>query len=216
MSSKSKFECCHRLPSSTEVILCRSCKKRYHYNCVSTSKTSYAELTENYKSTWLCPICARPKSDNTNTPIRGSLSNSALEEYADQSCNVTRRIKDSERKIMGPTTAEIDLDDVRSIVREEMKSLLDVFKKSILDEFTSKTNEVLASINFLEDQYETIKKELSAKNDEIKLLQANNNNLKTTARQATGVQTFVLITQMNALTGLEPATTDTASRVTTN
>ncbi|CAH0725317.1 unnamed protein product, partial [Brenthis ino] len=161
-------------------MLCRSCKKRYHYNCVSTSKTSYAELTENYKSTWLCPICARPKSDNTNTPIRGSLSNSALEEYADQSCNVTRRIKDSERKIMGPTTAEIDLDDVRSIVREEMKSLLDVFKKSILDEFTSKTNEVLASINFLEDQYETIKKELSAKNDEIKLLQANNNNLKTT------------------------------------
>lgn len=175
MSSKNKLECCLRLPNSTEVMACYGCKKRYHYNCVSTSKTCFSELSEKYKTTWLCPTCARPKKDNSNTPIRISLT--ASEEHENQTCHVTRRIKDNERKVIETITPDLPLHEVRSIVREEMKNLLDVFKKSILDEFTTKTNEVLASINFLEDQYENIKKDLSARNEVIKILQLENKTL---------------------------------------
>ncbi|XP_046966955.1 uncharacterized protein LOC124534966 [Vanessa cardui] len=175
MSSKKKLECCLRSPNSTEVMSCYGCKKRYHYNCISTSKTCFNELSENYKTTWLCPTCARPKRDNTNTPIRTSLTTS--EDHDNQTCNVTLRIKDNERKVIEKITSDLPLHEVRYIVREEMKSLLGVFKKSILDEFTTKTNEVLASINFLEDQYENIKKDLSARNEVIKTLQLENKTL---------------------------------------
>lgn len=178
MASKGKFECCRRNPNSTEIILCRTCKKRYHYNCISTSKISYSDLTDNYKNTWLCPNCARPKSDNTNTPVRGLQADRVLEEHDDHgSSNI---IKDGEQKIIEPTVAGLTFEEVRLIVREEMKFLLDAFKQSILDEFTSKTNEVLASINFLEDQYESIKNDLSAKTDMIKLLQSDNKTLQAT------------------------------------
>ncbi|CAH2089110.1 unnamed protein product [Euphydryas editha] len=61
---------------------------------------------------------------------------------------------------------------------KSLMSIIDVFKKSILDEFTSRNKE--ASINFLEVRYESIKNDLLSKTDMIKSLQSNHKTLQTT------------------------------------
>ncbi|CAK1554363.1 unnamed protein product [Leptosia nina] len=163
---KNKLECCIRHPNSTEVLMCTSCNKKYHYNCVSTSKTPFGDLTDAYKVNWLCPSCARPKSDNSNTPIRGA--------------PLPREVQPA---------SPLPFDEVRKIVREELGAVLEVFKTNIREQFKLLTQEVLDqlsgvtnSLTFLEQQYEQVASELSVKTKAIKVLESENISLKSTVK----------------------------------
>ncbi|CAK1551288.1 unnamed protein product [Leptosia nina] len=163
---KNKLECCIRHPNSTEVLICTSCNKKYHYNCVSTSKTPFGDLTDAYKVNWLCPSCARPKSDNSNTPIRGA--------------PLPREVQ---------PVSPLPFDEVRKIVREELGAVLEVFKTNIREQFKLQTQEVLDqlsgvtnSLTFLEQQYEQVASELSVKTKAIKVLESENISLKSTVK----------------------------------
>lgn len=180
--SKTKLECCLRSPDSTEVVMCQLCKRRYHYSCISTSKTSFNELNENYKSSWQCPSCARPRSDNTNTPVRSTgACTTPPSDHDTQSSYVSRRKKGAERRAEPPAPSiNLSIMDVRAVVREEMQSVLDSFRRDVLDEYQKKTEEILTSMNFLEGQYECIRRDLAEKNDSIKILLSENKALRNT------------------------------------
>ncbi|XP_023949754.2 uncharacterized protein LOC112054281 [Bicyclus anynana] len=92
---------------------------------------------------------------------------------------------------------DLTLNDVRQVVREELKALLDVFKTNLLSQFGSKLQEITNnvtqitdSISFMEQQHEELKKEIQLKikninslENENKILQTNINDLNTRLSQ---------------------------------
>lgn len=127
-------------------------------------------------------VCARPRNDNTNTPVRStSACTTPPSDHDNQSSNVSRRKKGAERRAEPPAPSiNLSIMDVRAVVREEMQSVLDSFRRDVLDEYQKKTEEILTSMNFPEGQYECIRKYLAEKNDSIKILLSENKALRNT------------------------------------
>ncbi|CAH0731702.1 unnamed protein product, partial [Brenthis ino] len=183
--SKNKLECCLRLPNSVEIVKCKSCNKKYHYACVSTTKIVYKDLTEEYKNNWLCPVCSRPRTDNTNTPIRNATSytnDNKIEGESEQYVNVGARRK--RIRSPGDSPRSESLGEIRSIIRQELTSVLDNFKSNILEQIDFKIKEVLdnmsginTSIGFLEEKFEDVKQEMHNKIKIINNLEEENRNL---------------------------------------
>lgn len=51
----------------------KKCKRLYHLKCLALNEKNFEPFTEEYKGKWLCPECVRdiPKTDNSETPVRG-------------------------------------------------------------------------------------------------------------------------------------------------
>ncbi|VVD04747.1 unnamed protein product [Leptidea sinapis] len=144
--------------NSIEFVICHICKKKYHHACINTTNILFTDLSEQYKATWSCPACARPKKDNTNTPVRGS---PLPRETTSESIltNATSAV-----------TSAVGPEALRRIIREELNSVLDSFKINILERLKSDTKQVIdqvscitASLNFLEQKYEATVTDLSEK-----------------------------------------------------
>lgn len=188
--SKNKLECCLRLPNSVEIVKCKSCNKKYHYACVSTTKTVYKDLTEEYKNNWLCPVCSRPRTDNTNTPIRnaaGYTNDNKTEVESEEYINVGARRK--RVRSPGDSPRSESLREVRSIIRQELTTVLDNFKTNILEQIDFKIKEVLdnmssinTSIGFLEEKFEDVKQEMQNKIKIINNLEEENRILHTSVK----------------------------------
>lgn len=185
--SKNKLECCLRLPNSKEVIKCQNCKKKYHFACVSTTTIPYNELTSEYKNSWLCPACSRPRSDNTTTPIRNIQSyNSAAPKPVDATQdNGQISLRREETDTLRDTVDSESLSEVRSIIRHELVSILDNFKANIIEQIDSKIKIVLdnmssinTSISFLEQKFEDVKLEMTNKIEKIQNLEQENKALR--------------------------------------
>lgn len=167
MSSAIKYGCCPSQVSANDILKCSECKIKYHYGCIDRhdkSTKSYKDLTREYKATWVCPMCLykRPKTDLTNTPVRSGPETIST---------------------MNQSTGEVDL---RLMIREEMTSLLDEFKRGIIDRFELQINIVLdrltkvdETISSLQHKYDDVKKDLDKKTDEINFLVSENRELKT-------------------------------------
>lgn len=182
---KNKFECCQRQTQVNDILKCQTCNRKYHYTCVNVSKTLFKDLTEEYKATWLCPPCCRPKSDNTNTPVRNiTLNYNAAKDTDDANSdrNVTLRRKDMETKY--GMLSDDCLMEVRNIIREEMNVFMKASREDIIVEINSKMAEILekmsditSAINFLENKYEDIKNDMAQKNETIRTLERENKKI---------------------------------------
>lgn len=181
---KIRFECCNSSQTSSELLTCKSCNKKYHFACVISSKTEYSDLSKEFKSSWFCPACNRPQAgkDNSNTPVR-VLSNINKQEA---NMNVTIRNKQKSSTTPENDSNDLTLAEVRKVVREELMNLLDVFKSSIISQFEFKLKEisdqlteVTTSISFMEQQHEKIKTEMQNKIKSINQLEADNKILRT-------------------------------------
>ncbi|XP_046968251.1 uncharacterized protein LOC124535895 [Vanessa cardui] len=186
--NKNKFECCNRLTNSNEILKCQLCKKRYHYTCVTVITTTlYKNLSEDFKSTWLCPSCNRPRpgTDNTSTPVRSFPDNNQ-----ELQNNITLRRKQETHDSNDGESHSLTLADVRRAIREELVNTLENFKTNVMSQLNIKTKEVLDqlvqvtdSMNFIEQQYEDLKKEISAKEKVIQTLETECKNLQTSVNE---------------------------------
>ncbi|CAG4929817.1 unnamed protein product [Parnassius apollo] len=182
--TKSKFGCCDRLGPAPHSLVCKLCKYKYHLSCVNIQK-SFKELTEEYKSNWLCPCCHSkiPKIDNTNTPIRAVHRQTTLSEQEKLSQNVNTKRGGRIEKISS-LESESTI-SIRSIVREELENILDNFKINILNQFDRKLKELVDSfkrvsdsLSAIEKQQEITKQEVQSNTSQIKLLESENASLR--------------------------------------
>lgn len=181
--TKTKFGCCDRVVSSPHKLSCKLCKYKFHLSCVNLQKP-FKDLSDEFKSNWTCPSCRSklPKSDNTNTPVRAAYQQTAGYEQDEVSQNVNLRRGGQTDKIL---ISEEPLQDVRSIVREELESILDNFKISILKQFDLRVEELLNrfkqvsdSLSVIEKQQEVIRAEVTLNTSHISRLESENATLR--------------------------------------
>lgn len=164
MSPTHKYGCCSSRAAATEVLKCCECKIPHHYGCIDgPGKKQFKDLSADVKSSWICPLCVvkRPKSD--------------VYEH-----HVTLRKKDA-------VITHTSLNDFRSMIREEVSTLLDEFRANILRQFDLQSTEVLNRLSRVDDalsnlqvKYEEVKKDLSDKTNTITILESENQDLKST------------------------------------
>lgn len=187
--AKIKLGCCERLTTSPNTLSCQYCKYKYHLSCVNIKK-ALKDLTEEYKSKWLCPGCCSklPKTDNTNTPVRASNQQFMEHQQNEPLVNINSRRGGHTDKTY--TSDDVSLDSVRLIVREELEIVLDSFKNSILYQFEVKTKELLDnfkqmsdSLSAIEKQQDVLKTDLEIKASKISLLETENTSLRSTVTE---------------------------------
>lgn len=67
MSSSTPWGCCENATATEKHLPCNTCKKFYHFACVSLTEN----LSKSAMSVWKCPLCQGPRSSkNDNTPVR--------------------------------------------------------------------------------------------------------------------------------------------------
>ncbi|XP_072949741.1 uncharacterized protein [Epargyreus clarus] len=147
------------------------------------------DLSEEYKAKWSCPRCRSklPKSDNTNTPARAL--NQQLVEQDERLLNVNSRRGGQTDK---SSTADVQLESVRLIVREELESVLLSFKNHLLHQFDEKIKDLLNSfkrvsdsVSDIEKQQDIIKSDLETTSSKIGQLESENTSLRSTVTELT-------------------------------
>lgn len=191
---KTVFGCCDRQPTSLNVLSCQYCKNKFHLSCVNINK-SLKELSEEFKTKFTCPCCVSklPKTDNTNTPLRAPTNQQAKEGGADEPASGTVNFKRGSQPARKCTSASgLTADNIRQIIKEELESVLEDFKASMINEFELKTKEVLTrfnqvsnSLKSIQKQQESIKDEVKSSSDKISLLESENSCLKQTVSDLT-------------------------------
>lgn len=94
---------CKQTIPNKQYLACLTCKEYYDLECANVTDTQYKNLTKDSKLTWECPECQckKPKTDNSNTPIRpSSLTNNHT---TSPETNVTFRNKPSQSQYYNDT-----------------------------------------------------------------------------------------------------------------
>ncbi|XP_045451021.1 uncharacterized protein LOC123659904 [Melitaea cinxia] len=180
---KGRFECCQRLSNSAEIIKCKTCKKKFHYACISTSKTPYTQVTEDFRNEWVCSVCLRRNKEDIIETIGGVMAHTATSDCDE---NVTIRCNETTNSNIDHTiTTNVSMQEVRNIVREELQIVFEGFSKDMMKQFECKFQEMLnnmsainTSIEFLEQKYEDVRQELSLKSEAIMNLERENKTLR--------------------------------------
>lgn len=177
--ANSKWGCCMpEIDNDDGFIMCRKCKKNYHYACMSLDETL---LNSEMRAVWSCPECIRntPKTTRKdNTPIRN--------------VNFARGSKrQAPTSPPTPGNQTITRDDVREAVQEvinqNMKDILSKMQESIAKMFDKELKpikeelfEIKESMNFINNQYEDMKKDNETCKIKILELETENVELNTT------------------------------------
>ncbi|KAL4719444.1 hypothetical protein ACJJTC_018443, partial [Scirpophaga incertulas] len=182
---KSSSVAVKQLTTSLSFVNCQICKLKFHLHCVNIQK-QLKDLSEDFKTKFACPGCRSkfPKLDNTNTPIRsGAQPIIDPEEPATSNVNCRR----GNRKPVHQTESSVTTDDIRQIIKEELESVLNSFKVSILKEFEQRTKELVENFNQIseaikvfEQQQENLSTDLKSNSERINVLEAENISLKDT------------------------------------
>lgn len=158
---------CERTLKSPEKIICSrsSCGKAYHYLCVNLTPSNTKKQHK-----WICPECTAksPKNDNSNTPVRSHESSNIPNvcPNTEERCNVTVRKIISPADNSDSTSTQNILEVIRTELPMIIKNLLNTELKPIKDQITS----LESSIQFMNTQYEDLRKQLSENSSEIKSL----------------------------------------------
>lgn len=183
-SPKSRLECCQRLSNSAEIIKCQTCKNKFHYACVITSKTPYTQVTEDYKNKWVCSVCLRHNKEDIIEPKGGVPARTATSDCDE---NVTIRRKETSNSNIDHNiiTTNVSMQEVRNIVREELQIMFESFGKDMMKQFDCKFQEMIhnmtainTSIEFLEQKYEDVRQELSLRSEAVIDLERENKSLR--------------------------------------
>lgn len=202
--------CLQKLPKR-EFLMCSLCKSGYDLDCANVPIVRFNNtMTVEHKQKWKCQtcLCAMPKTDNTNTPVRSIYNTNTISHAPDEANhnNVTLRRKHTSsnyelspafsdnESILGNTQINTDntekcqidaliLNQLDELLERKLennkKSLLSELKIIIIEEITNRiTNEVSTSMNAIYSEQQYLKKEIELMNTHIKKLQSENLKLK--------------------------------------
>ncbi|CAH0400672.1 unnamed protein product [Chilo suppressalis] len=172
-------------------IKCNRCSKKFHLLCINIKKGELEKAPRDYESNWLCPICLnkQPKSDNSRKPVRPTTPTG----MADMTFINTRRKlhsrTDSDPSIHLSSASDAGIHNIREIIRDELRGVMKDFMadymtdfkntiKSQFSEIMSEINEFKNSLEFISEGFDSMKKELSAANAKIALINKENETLR--------------------------------------
>jgi hypothetical protein len=177
MSSKQICSGCLKQIVNKQNLKCTQCKALYDIDCANVTTDRFKVMSNELKLSWSCPQCKckEPKSDNTNTPIRGATA------PVQPSANVTMRAPKSKSRCGssgdGDNAAVAESDGVRSIIREEIQNAL----KGMMNELFSikeKVSSFEQSLTFFNTCFEDLKKRLDEESSLVKELRNANESLE--------------------------------------
>lgn len=183
--------CTNKLDSS-RVLQCSQCNDKYHHECLNITEKKYKNFDEAYKANWVCPSCRSkvPKSDNSNTPVRSTALTSSSQLHE----NITMRTKP---KSSSGSCNCISAESIREIIREELRSALESQILEIKHQLTTFEH----SINFLSNEYDSIKKTIESQTSELQSLQKQNELLRKSNRDIS--QRFGQVDQLSRSSNIE-------------
>lgn len=181
--------CRNALPKK-DFLSCCVCKLKYDLECANVSINRFNLMEMRHKAAWKCPECIskQPKTDNSHTPVRStqkSPTNSAVS--SDQFSNITLRTKATASSSSNETEATeyMNEEKLRGIINQELKLTIKQLVTAELQNINSQISDFKESAQFLSNQYEEIKHHLNEKDNLIKVLQLENDLLKTELKSVT-------------------------------
>ncbi|CAH2085234.1 unnamed protein product [Euphydryas editha] len=182
MSSATKIcsGCKHNLPKK-DYLICVTCKHGYDLLCASLTPKRFSLMDAEAKKKWNCQECLskRPKTDNSDTPIRiaNRPSGSTIESILSQEDeNVTMRIK-KQYSSVDNSSSFVTVEMLRRIVKEEMTETISCLVSENLANLNHQISGFEQSLSFISKQYDTLVQAVNEKNEIIKNLASDNQNL---------------------------------------
>lgn len=149
------------------------CKKTYDLNCLSLSTDEFETYTQHYKNKWICPecICSLPKSDNTNTPLRGLNKTFEASTFVNMSRG-NRQRTDCEQGRDAEHNLVMEIRELRSEITSRFDEQAERFQRvwDIVCDTRSELKEMQTKIEVLENKVSTFEsleiklRELAAQN----------------------------------------------------
>lgn len=157
---------CRSEIQNLKYMSCSKCGDLCDLPCLNLSVPEFNALSADYKKNWSCPSCTsnRPKGDNSNTPVRSTISNDL---YSDINVNTKRG---SNKKVK--TTSELAESDTSILT--EIRLLRQEFAE-VRIEFKDNLESVSNTLN---DKLGELTKTIEAKNHEIAFLKTSVSNLQ--------------------------------------
>ncbi|CAH2105093.1 unnamed protein product [Euphydryas editha] len=195
MSTKNCSGCLATI-KNREYLQCPICEQVFDIDCANIPSKEFKSMTVDCRRNWKCPKCLikqRRRGDNTNTPIRQatitrSPTNTTFsDDISDHtSSNVTLRTKPSKGDTTSPYVTE---ERLRHILRQEIADVLQATLHDLVTKELTSINQQFSSfhesLNFFNDYFENVKKELEEKSATIKILQTDNTNLQSSVNELT-------------------------------
>ncbi|CAH2105171.1 unnamed protein product [Euphydryas editha] len=177
--SRSGWGCC--LPqkdNDDDFIMCSKCKKRYHLACMSLDVTLFS--TE-MRTGWTCPECSRNtsksvKKDHTSvrnvSNVRGSKRPALHSPPTQENSSISRDdLREAMEEVMDKKIKEIF-----SRLENRISTIIDSKMKPLEEDIT----EIKKFLNFTDEKYEDMKKEVEVFKLRISDLEAAKEDLSST------------------------------------
>lgn len=210
---------CKEVLNSRELLKCRLCIGKFHYQCLNLDKQQFSALTKEYKSTWICPNCSnvtRRGRSNDNTPVRQGTSKTRFEDPMNMSCDV------SDHNITSPspspivecssiclnTNTEVTMDKISTLLDEKLSASLSVFMNSFRKAIREDVKEMVKSemdtvIKNITDDFSVTTDFICAEQTSLRTeIEKNTNTIKKLESEKSHLQTEVV--KLNSrLAGIE-------------
>lgn len=165
-------------------MTCASCSKGYDLFCANITPKHYSLMDQERKNAWTCQECfsKKPKIDNSNTPVRFTLTNHPSDCDDDTTLrdeeNVTTRTK-KQRTVSDSGASYVTEDKLRSIIKQEITSIIKQLVSENLSNISQQISGFHESLSFFNKQYDELVKTVNERNEAINCLISRNETLST-------------------------------------
>lgn len=150
--------CLQKLPKR-EFLICSLCKSSYDLDCANVPVVRFNNtMTVEHKKAWKCQtcLCAMPKTDNTNTPVRNMFNINTIIQSPDGAShnNITLRRKHASSNyetspVFSDSESILGNTQINNDSENGAKSQIDTLILNQLDELLEKKLEKTGKVYFL-------------------------------------------------------------------
>ncbi|CAH0719039.1 unnamed protein product, partial [Brenthis ino] len=152
-----EFACCIKTTCEAhDPLICTRCERNFHVDCALPSKSLNWEPDESIRLMWRCPSCgsASPRNNKDDTPCRNVTKRSKPKSDKATTSIVDKSAKSNQKPL---SLAQITAEEIRSIIKSEIKDALSSFQKSF-DDLRIEISSLRSSVQFLSDRYDSVTK----------------------------------------------------------
>lgn len=197
MASKVTCAGCLSTITSREYLKCCSCNKAYDLVCANIATQKFNTMTKDLRSKWLCQECKskRPKTSNTNTPVR-SLREDDDDDTAAATTEPEKNTKPDNITVRRPGrgTGDTGRDDLVEAISERVLASIRLELPSIFSRVLSKelstiktdVQELRKSVEFISGAHDDLKLSIETLVKDNTILKSANQLLQTTVHDLEG------------------------------
>lgn len=177
--SRSKWGCCvPQIDNDDDFIICTKCKKNYHFACMSLDASLFGT---DMRTGWNCPECGSNTSKSgkkDDTPVR-NVSNVRGSRRPAQHSPPTQENSSISRNDLREAIEEVmdrKIDEIFFRMENRISNIIDSKMKPLEEDMT----EIKKFLNFTDEKYEDMKREVEVFKLRISDLEATKKDLSST------------------------------------